>query len=688
MSLAGWRANITRKSNIRPCARINLTTGGGYFYYSNINTDVFERTTGNWLKLSAGLISELSYDQVISVWQRSSEINETDIEIADLNLLDLIKADPILTNAEVELSFVVPGEIDWEDRYIILRGTLRYPEWGGGDETIKFRCCPRNFRTDLRFPPLVIDDVKWPNAPDKNLGEESYPIIYGIPIESYCPYADTSTYKYIISGHNMDTVPNKFELVNFDKVTRQEVFSSECDATTDFDCTTGGAGAWAAAAGNIYFAHNANAYGYAWLIDANNAHIKAYNQFIRMSCKFEVVGAVLTQIGYLVRYIDANNYIEATLQVDALGNWLGRILWHIGGGVVQAITAPLATPQTPWVEFALRADGNVISLYFNGEQFLEGEQNQFPISGDTCVYVFHETHLMASAYIDWVMFPVHEPVCSNTIDGEGNAVCVADFEDNLGLDTEVYCSRGYGKEDVSGNPITDFGEAFKDMVENYSDLDTDDKDALGLAAAASDLSGYTCSIIFNGASDVFESISERLTKQLPLIPLWKEGKFSAIVLDYSRVDISAYLKIPGNIIRREGRVTNSPIEDIGNVFTVKYQYSPIQNRFLNKVVRDNTNNAACALSHNKFGRRVFPEIEAYDIQTLATATLLADFVASHYSWPQLLAGYSVVKEYHWLLPNALVLISDSELGFVDKKFIIERATPLEDRLLISVRSIE
>ena len=681
-----WRGTVKRNTDIRAVVKLQLTAGGRTWYFANTNCDIHVRTTDTWTKIKSGLISEVNYSQTISIWQRSADIQELQVEIADQDLLDKIKADPFLTSASAEVSFNAPGVLDWEDRYVILRGAVRLPEWGGPDETITLTISPRILSEKVNFPPLAIDDIKWPNAPTKESGV-SYPILLGPTVESLCPYVDNINFKYLIAGHDCHAVPTKIQLVNYDNISRQEVFSAQCYAG-DFDLTTNGAGTWAYSGGELKFSHTADAIGYAWLIDSSSNHIKNYNQINKVSAMFITPQAdTFTQLGFFFRYTDSNNYYYAVVRRTPAAStiYIGRVVGGVSTSLATVAITQIALDT--YFDFTVRVDGNKIVVFLNSQEVAAAEDSAFPKSGDTCFYVYHKTAgTAASAKCDWVKSPVTKPTFSLSADGEGNPVYLADFSDDLGEDTEVYCDVE-GMEDVAGNLIEDFGQALIKIVDLYSGLPADDIDDPGWASAGSQISAWKCSSIFNGQSTIPETVAQRLTQQLPIIPLWSRGGYSAVVINYDRLDVQEYLRYPGNLMQRLTKVSNSPVEDIGNYFVVKYGYSPIENRFLKQVIRNRDNNARCALSQAKFGLRSYQPIESYDIQDDATANLLVDYLVRHYSWPQLLVSYLGARDVLWIPPNGIVIVNDAEVGFVDVKFIVETATPQETGVTLALRSI-
>ena len=684
-----WRDTLTRDSRVFVICYLNF--GGREYLFSTDQLQIESTDKNIWLPVKPGLISELDIGESINIGLRESQLQSASVSVWNRDEFQNLRTSIPLTRGQAEISLWIEG-ITWEERLILLDGLVRSPSWGEPDDSFDFEILPKQLFIDRDFPTLQITDTRFPNAPDSSMGDP-YPIIFGEVQYVKCPYVDNASYKYLIAGHECYAAPSKITLANYDGISRQQVFSSACSATTDFDCTTSGAGTWAAAAGRVAFSHNATATGHAFLIDSNGDRIQSYNQIIKTRARFVAPEAdTSSRLGFLLRYEDDDNLILVYLRRDNGGDSYVRILYRAGGvdytDIVNAITS--LSLDTDY-DLAVRLDGNRTTVFLDGEEIANAEHECWPMSGDSGIYARHETAgTNASASFDWVKFPVTIPTYSLTTDGEANSVYLATFSDNLGEGTDVYADD-QGKVDSDGNLIENPAEVIENIASLHTGLTADFLDSAAFGRAKSKLSSWKFASIFQGSGSTkgtaFSTISQRLIRQLPLIPVWRENTYSIEYIDYDREDVSAYLSRSRNIIQLVGRIREGPIEDIANTFKIKYGYSQIEGRFLKYSERSPANSSRCKLSRNKYGEREYPTLEAYDIQDDATAEYLLNYLERTYTEPPVMLTYELTKDQSFLEANRLVCVIDSNQGWDDKKFLIEQIKFPGESVLADLRSV-
>jgi len=392
-----------------------------------------------------------------------------------------------------------------------------------------------------------------------------------------------------------------------------------------------------------------------------------------------------------LRYINVYNYYYLYIERSNGGATTAVIRKIVGGAdtIITSVSIPTIAMDT-WFELSAKMDGNNITLYINSEDVSSVEDASFPRSGDICLWVQIATAIATSCSFDWVRFPVREPAYSLTTDGEGNAVYLADFADDLGKDTKVYADVK-GRKNTSGAKIEIPAEVIENIAGLGTNLTADYIDSVAFGRAKNKLKNWKFSSVFQGSGSTkgtaFDTISQRLIKQLPLIPVWRENAYSIEYIDYDREDVSTYLMRGRNIIKLEGKIREGPIEDIANIFKVKYGYSPIEGRFLKYAERTSGNSGRCKLSRNKYGEREYQTIEAYDIQDDTTAGYLLDFLERTYSESPLLLTYRCTRELSYLEANRLICVTDPDQGWDDKKFLIEKIRYPGDSVILDLRSV-
>jgi hypothetical protein len=202
------------------------------------------------------------------------------------------------------------------------------------------------------------------------------------------------------------------------------------------------------------------------------------------------------------------------------------------------------------------------------------------------------------------------------------------------------------------------------------------------------MAAYKASCIFNGtgsaSSTVFDTIERRLCSQFPLIPRWHLGQYTGVYVDVVSAPISGKLRLNRNLLRRTGSVTESPTEGLLNKIEIVYQYDAYLGKFRAYKVIDKDNNNRCKLSYNRYGLRQWQQrvVEFTDVQEEATVDQIVDWVTHAYSEIALRVEYTATRDVLRYKPGQYVQLTDSNMGWSDKTFLIESITPdvLETRI--------
>ena len=78
---------------------------------------------------------------------------------------------------------------------------------------------------------------------------------------------------------------------------------------------------------------------------------------------------------------------------------------------------------------------------------------------------------------------------------------------------------------------------------------------------------------------VFGTIQRRLCGQFPLIPKWQLGKYGLVYVDTTDPRPVGKLRVGRNLLRRIGRLTEVPMEQVANKWEVVYQYDAYINKY-------------------------------------------------------------------------------------------------------------
>jgi hypothetical protein len=683
-----WRQTLTRDKRVFVVLYLNLDGREYWFAHDRLSIESTDRNI--LISIDPGLSTDVEITDSIDIGLREGTLQSVGVSIWNKERFQDLRDSMPLTKGRAEISLWLEG-LTWEERLILLDGYIRSPSWGDSDDTFDFEVLPKQFFMDRDFPNLQIDTTRFPNASDSAIGDP-YPVIYGDAKEVKCPYVDTVNHKYLIAGHECYAVPSKVVLVGYNGISKQEVFSSDCSSLDHFSLA---GDTWTTTGNVITFTRPAgdDGEGSAYFIDSDDNRIQAYNFIARTTTRFDT--DVTEYIGFWIRRTGTLDYYLARIYRVAGGD----LTWQIAkrttadGFIAMASGSAGTIAVATWFDLRVRVDGNRITIFKDGTELGAAEDNSFPRSADVGLYCHVYPSLTASASVsfDGVRFPVNKPIYSLTTDGEDNTVYLVDFYEGLGEDTDVYVDV-QGKKNSNGNLIENPAEVVKDIVMNYTDLGSTGVDLQSFGDAETKLNGWKFASIFQGSGvtkgTTFSTISQRLTKQLPLLPLWKENLYSIEYISYDREDVSAYLIRGRNIIDLRGRIKEGPLEDIANVFKIKYGYSAIKGRFTKYMERNSSNSTRCSDSKRKYGEREYPTLECYDIQDDATAIKFLDFLERTYTEVPVLVSYECTKDQAYLDVNAIVAVTDPDQAWDDKKFLIERVEYLEESVIFNLRSLE
>ena len=268
--------------------------------------------------------------------------------------------------------------------------------------------------------------------------------------------------------------------------------------------------------------------------------------------------------------------------------------------------------------------------------------------------------------------PVSEQTGYTRVDGDGlgagapaeSDLVVADFD---------------GMEDASGNLIENPAEITEHLVTNYSGLSSSEIGDFENAKAK--MAAYKASCIFNGtgaaSSTVFETIQRRLCGQFPLIPRWYLGQYTGVYVDVVNAPISGKLRLNRNLIKRAGEVAESSTDGLLNKIEIVYQYDAYLGKFRAYKVIDNSNNQRCKVSYNKYGLRQWQQrvVEFVDVQEEATIDQIVNWVTHAYSEIAMQVQYTATRDVLRYKPGQFIQVTDSNMGWSDKTFLIESITP-------------
>jgi len=685
LKIQRWREIVRRDSQI--FFILHLRFQSKLFWLSTDFLSIYSEYYGTSISAKPGVMTELNAERALDLLNRSGNIPNFDVEIWNEERFQELREYSPLTNADAEISLWAEG-LTWEERLIAIDGKVRNPSWRTPSDPFKFTILSKRIFADQEFPPRTVDEVKWPNARSSAIGQP-YPVIYGFRsvVRSLC--VDVPNKKELISDHACYSSPSRIYLKGYDDISRQEVFYSDGSSLSVFE-TSGST--WSTAGGIISFTSIVDQVGLAFILDVDSERIKSYNQVVRARFRFSVEPGTKSWVGFLVRYKDANNYYEITIRRNRnVGTAYVRFRVRQGGAYTTTIEQGIGTiGLNVWFELSVKVSGNDFLIFLDGALILEAKDPAFPAAGDTAIFVEHDTNspFNAQAQVDWLRFPVQTPTYSMESDGEGNSVYVATFPDDLGDETEVWFEVS-GKKDSSGALIENPIGVWQDILEDYSEIG--DVDEIGFERGKTSLDGWKFSGTFQGSGSTggtaFQTVESRFARQLPAIPSWIENVPTVEIVDFDKESVTLYLRENSNLIRIDGEISETEVERVVNVFTLKYAYDPIDGRFTKVVKRDSSNSSRCANSEARYGRRELAPVESYDIKDDATAALAIDRMVRTSTEVGRRFRAIATRESSYVEVNDLVLVTDSVQEWDDLRCLVEGVSMADDSVALNLFAI-
>jgi len=140
---------------------------------------------------------------------------------------------------------------------------------------------------------------------------------------------------------------------------------------------------------------------------------------------------------------------------------------------------------------------------------------------------------------------------------------------------------------------------------------------------------------------------------------------------------SGRLRLGRNLINRVGDVTEGRTEALANKLEITYQYDAYLGKFRSYRCVDDSNNNRCKLSNNRYGMRQWQQrvVPLMDVQEENTADQIINWVVHAYSEIPLKAKYLATRDVLRYSPGDYMEITDENMGWTNKKFLIESIMP-------------
>lgn len=280
----------------------------------------------------------------------------------------------------------------------------------------------------------------------------------------------------------------------------------------------------------------------------------------------------------------------------------------------------------------------------------------------------HDMNAINTAYHDGASFnPTDEGTAT---DGDGNTYYYIETDQNYTAQKVTISGNGVKNVDTY---FSTAGEIIENIISNYSGLDSGQIDSTAFGTAKNKLGNWIISSIFNGygtsEATAFDTIQKRLSPQLPIIPVWRNGKYGIIVIDLDNIVPICNLRMDKNIITRVGNISETDVSTVKNSFEINYGYNPRLQQTTKYKKLSSSNNKLLQLSKDKYGLLEAKAITSTDIQDDSTADRLLEFKAKLFSEVKLLVTYLCKPEASIVEEGDFVTVTDSLQGWTNKYFI-------------------
>ena len=184
------------------------------------------------------------------------------------------------------------------------------------------------------------------------------------------------------------------------------------------------------------------------------------------------------------------------------------------------------------------------------------------------------------------------------------------------------------------------------------------------------LNNFKVARFFNGISTVFDSIEE-LQNDFPFCLYDRDLKKTILSLDINSLSYNnIFLNTKHSFERIKGISISKP-DELFNIFTIRYKYDALNNRWLGYKKRDRFNDSKCLSCYNRIGyERDYGVLDLYSVYDDNVAEKILDYLVSMFSINLYYLTYKCLhNQIMYELMDGILLI-DEDLGIDRKKFIV------------------
>ena len=212
-------------------------------------------------------------------------------------------------------------------------------------------------------------------------------------------------------------------------------------------------------------------------------------------------------------------------------------------------------------------------------------------------------------------------------------------------------------------------------------------------SSAARCEALTAEICINGSGEndiAFgtEYIEQTLLPSFPMISMVYTGFGYGPVFTDRRINIRPITLERGQkyIFERVTEIQESPIENIFNKFTYRYNFNAMTNNFESVIELTPENNKLCEASTLQYGIREHQPIDSICVFDDPTANYIINWMAAHNTFPSYYVEYEGVAGLFFLLSlGDNILLTDDKLSFVDVECTVEKLEYQHSKCVIGLR---
>lgn len=278
--------------------------------------------------------------------------------------------------------------------------------------------------------------------------------------------------------------------------------------------------------------------------------------------------------------------------------------------------------------------------------------------------------------------PVFPTTVLTAIDDLGNPYSYIEV-DGADYDENIYAESISGKPAPDGRAIEKLGDVLIDMWLSFGRGEFFDLDRKRVYGSRPRLNRYLVGALWNSRTQgqtLIDALNTRFAQQYPVVfgPVNGQYGWDATFVP-TDAEPPVLTLIYGQNVHFRGTVSLTDAAQVRNIFNLAFANSPFQGSTTLSQTLDKNNDGVCRGSVSRWGQSPLHSWNAGDVPDAGTAYTLLSDEARRLSEVRWQVVYGLADPTTMQLPLfGIVLVTDDDLGFSEKKFLIESLTPRMD----------